>query len=144
MMTVVESTHHAHVKNFDLVVPLLPHPLLALSGAALLHCLLTWRNSSVEQHIHTQQNVIVWPTWATKAPNCIMYNTEEIIIPISHIIHKIEYCIACFSKTVAAVTLFLASWCGLWYICYLVWFHMAHNLKNQNKPKVCVYLKTHS
>lgn len=49
-VTVAESTHRAHAKNFDLVVPLLPHPLLVRSGAALLHYLLTWRNSSVEQH----------------------------------------------------------------------------------------------
>lgn len=116
-MTVVESTHHAHVKNFDLVVPLLPHPLLVRSGAALLHCLLTWKNSSVEPHTHTPQcysmakvRCTCGLTWATKAPNFIMYDTEERIIPISPIIHKIEYYIAFFffTKTVTAVTLFLA------------------------------------
>lgn len=55
----VERTYRAHVRNFDLEVPLLPHPLLVRSGVTLLHCLLTWRNSSVEPQTHTHNNVTV-------------------------------------------------------------------------------------
>lgn len=77
-VTVAESTHHAHVKNFDLVVPQLPHPLLlARSDAAQLHCLLTWRNSSVEQRTTQCYSVaevrgVSGLTGPTKKPNFTM------------------------------------------------------------------------